>query len=74
MTEQMTVKEAIGVILSDKAHYTTSLNWAVNYCRAAMDMEGRELKMQIAYILSNITKWRHEKAKAVREVLKAAIK
>lgn len=66
----MTVHEAIGVILSDKAKYTTSLNYAVNYCRAAMYMQGEELRVQCLYILNNITSWRHPQAKEVRAVLK----
>jgi hypothetical protein len=70
----MTVKEAIQVILSDTKNFAGTLNWAVNYCRAAMGMEdgSNELRVQCAYILSNISRWRHPQAKAVREVLKAA--
>jgi hypothetical protein len=66
----MTKQEAIDVILSDKEHYTTSLNYAVHYCRAAKWMSGHELDVQILYILSNITHWRHPLAKEVRQILK----
>lgn len=72
----MTVHEAIAVILSDTKSYSTTLNWAVNYCQQAMNMpEGSEaLRVQCLYILGNISKWRHEQAKNVRAVLKAASK
>lgn len=70
----MTVKEAISVILSDTKNFAGTLNWAVNYCRAAIGMEdgSAELRVQCAYILSNISRWRHPQAKAVRDVLKKA--
>jgi len=64
------VKEAIREILLDKASYTRSLNYAVNYCRAALEMSGEELRTQCLYILNNIIGWRAPKAKEVRMVLK----
>lgn len=72
----MTVKEAIRVLLSDKSSYTTSLNWAVNYCQAGLSMaEGsEELRVQCLYILNNIRGWRHPEAKAVRDALKKGAK
>jgi hypothetical protein len=68
-TEQE-VKDALRVILSDKKSYDKSLNYAVNYCRAAMQMTGYELEVQTLYILNNITHWRHPEAKSVRTILK----
>ena len=65
------VHEAIRVILSDMAKYATSLNYAVNYCRVAMCQDGEDLRVQCLYILNNISGWRHPKAKAVRNCLKA---
>jgi hypothetical protein len=69
----MTKKEAIRIILSDKAKYTTTLNYAVNYCRAALTMEedSEEFRVQVLYILSNLSHWRHPRAKEVREVLRS---
>lgn len=67
----MTKQEAIQVILSDKKAYPTSLNYAVAYCRMAQVMEGEELRVQILYILNNISNWRHPQAKEVRETLRA---
>ncbi len=64
------IHNAIGVILSDKEKYTTTLNWAVNYCRVGLLMKGHELNVQCLYILNNITGWRHPRAKEVREALK----
>ncbi|MFA5692361.1 MAG: hypothetical protein WC907_01995 [Acholeplasmataceae bacterium] len=66
----MTKQEAISVILSDKEHYRTSLNYAVGYCRAARSMEGDELRVQCLYILNNIVHWRHPLAKQVRAALR----
>ena len=66
----MTKQEAIEIILSDKAKYKTSLNYAVNYCRASSGMSGHELYVQCLYILSNIEKWRHPQAKEVRAALR----
>lgn len=73
MTREEKVKTAIKTILSDKLHYTTSLNYAINYCHYALNMTGEELRVQCLYIIGNITHWRHPKAKEVREVLKAFI-
>lgn len=68
-TEQE-VKKAIEIILSDKKSYQTSLNFAVNYCRAGMTLSGHELYVQTLYILNNITHWRHPQGKIVRDILK----
>lgn len=65
------VQEAIKTILLDKRSYVTSLNYAVEYCRAAQRMSGHALKVQILYILNNITGWRAPEAKQVRLVLRA---
>lgn len=70
------VHSAIRLILADKKSYSKSLNYAVNYCEAALGMpEGSEaLRIQCQYILGNITGWRHPDAKSVREFLKKASK
>ena len=67
----MSVHDAIRIILSDRAAYSKSLNYAVGYCQAALSMQGDELRVQCLYILNNITGWRHPQAKEVRKVLKA---
>jgi tRNA(Glu) U13 pseudouridine synthase TruD len=64
------VKKAVEVILSDKKSYSTSLNYAINYCKAARSMSGYELFTQTLYILNTITHWRHPEAKSVRDTLK----
>lgn len=68
------VKACITTILSDRKAYDTSLNYAVEYCRAGLGMSGYELKVQVLYILNNITRWRHADAKGIREVLKTYTK
>ncbi len=65
------VEVAISTILSDKEKYNTSLNYAVNYCRAAQGMTGEMLRVQCLYILGNISSWRHPQAKTVRSILKS---
>jgi len=69
----MTKHEAIRIILDDTKAYRTSLNYAVNYCKAAMNMfpDSSEFRTQTLYILNNIKYWRHPQAKEVRKVLKA---
>ena len=69
-TEQ-DVKNAILEILADRKSYNTSLNYAVGYCEAGLDMIQEALRVQCLYILNNITGWRHPKAKVVRITLKA---
>lgn len=65
------VKAAIRLILSDTKSYSTSLNYAVGYCRYALGMTGEDLRVQCLYILSNLARWRHPAAKEVRATLKA---
>jgi hypothetical protein len=47
-----------------------ALNYAVGYARAGLGMEGYEAKFQALYILNNMTRWRGDTAKEVRESLK----
>ena len=70
------VRAAVQIILSDKKSYTTSLNYAVNYCKFAVEgfLTGHDLAVQCLYILNNITHWRHPKAKEVRSILKSFTK
>lgn len=65
------VKNAILEILADRKAYNTSLNYAIGYCEAGLDMIQEALRVQCLYILNNITGWRHPKAKVVRMTLKA---
>jgi len=68
-TEQ--VKDAIRTILSDRDSYAKSLNYAVNYCREALRMDGEDLRVQCLYIVNNLTRWRHPQAREVRLILKS---
>lgn len=63
------VQKAICVILSDRANYEKSLNYAVNYCEAALILPPEALRLQCLYIVTNIVGWRHPKAKAIRKIL-----
>lgn len=69
ITEQE-VYDAIHVILKDKKNHAKTLNYAVAYCRAALEQKGDALRIQCLYILNNIAYWRHEKAKEVRATLR----
>ena len=43
--QEYQVTDAIRKILDDEKSYNTSLNYAVDYCRAALDMGGEELRV-----------------------------
>jgi len=68
------VHDAIHIVLSDTKAYPTSLNYAVNYCRAAIGMGPEALRVQCLYIVNNLSSWRHEKAQEVRRILNAYAK
>lgn len=51
-----------------------AVDYAVNYANMGKYMEGHELYVQVLYVLGNITRWRGEVAKGVREVLKQYVK
>jgi hypothetical protein len=68
--EENLVRVAIMRILEDEKSYKTSLNYAVNYCKAAIKMNGEDLRVQCLYILNNISHWRGEGSKEVRKILK----
>jgi len=65
----VTVQEALGKIWENR--HEKSLNYAVNYAKYGMYLEdGEELRVQCLYVLGNITRWRGEVAKEVRQTLK----
>ena len=69
----MTPQEAMRKIVENREE--KSLNWAVEYARYGMGLPfGEELRVQCLYVLNNISRWRGEVAKEVRETLKAYTK
>jgi hypothetical protein len=65
----MTVKEALQAIVDNKD--SKALNYAVNYASYGLSItDERELRVQVLYVLNNITAWRGETAKEVRKTLK----
>ena len=70
MKTETDVQNALDVILSDSDNYARSLNFAINYARAARSMSGAELRTQCLYLLMNISRWRHPRAKYVRDTLR----
>lgn len=74
----MNIQEALDTILEDRKSYGTSLNYAVAYTVQAKAMwHGKDyegLRVQLLYVLNNITHWRHPKAKEVRQAIRAYLK
>jgi hypothetical protein len=70
MQNQPQVIQALQTILDNASQ--PALNYAVNYARAALHMTGRELQVQLLYVLNNMSHWRGPIAKQVRETLRAA--
>ena len=65
----MTVHEALIKIVDNENE--KSLSWAVNYAIAGICMPDSEaLRVQVIYVLNNISHWRGEVAKEVRATLK----
>ena len=65
----MTVHDALRAIVNNANE--KSLNYAVNYAEYGLSLpEGDELRVQCLYVLNNISRWRGELAKEVRETLK----
>ena len=59
---------ALRVIVRHTNH--PALNYCVNYARMGLSMYGNDLKVQILYILNNMTHWRGTDATYVRQILK----
>jgi hypothetical protein len=70
MQNQPQVIQALQTILDNASQ--PALNYAVNYARSALYMNGRELQVQLLYVLNNLQHWRGPVAKQVRETLRAA--
>ena len=70
MKNESDVQNALDVILSDSDNYARSLNFAIHYARAARLMSGDDLRTQCLYVLSNLSRWRHPRAKYVRDTLR----
>ena len=78
----MTVTEALQLIVDNQDQ--PALNYAVNYAKYAINMDphSHEFKVQLLYILSNMTHWRANKnckataneIKECRRILKEASK
>ncbi len=67
----MKIKKALQTVV-DHADKTKAVNYAVNYAKAALEMnEGsHEFDVQVLYVLTNIHHWRGPVAKEVRKVIK----
>ena len=62
------VYEALRKIVNNRQE--KSLNWAVDYAMTGLSMNGHGLKIQCLYVLNNISRWRGDEAKEVRQILK----
>ena len=58
----MTLTEALQLIIKNK--HIPALNHCVNYTKHALilDQNGFEFKVQLAYVLNNMSQWRQSKA------------
>ena len=68
MVTEKEVKEALQVIIDNRQ--AKALNYAVNYAREGLLLKGEALRVQVLYVLGNMTGWRGITAKEVRTVLK----
>ena len=68
----MTFTECCMAIVKNR--HEKALNYAVGYARAGIGMTGHDAKFQALYILNNMSRWRGDLAKEVRDSLKAISK
>lgn len=68
----MTFDECCATILRNRNE--KALNYAVEYARAGLGMNGADARVQALYILNNMSRWRGDTAKQVRESLKSISK
>jgi hypothetical protein len=68
----MTKDQAIDKIIlaANKLRATGLIHYAATYANAARHMTGEEWRVQCLYILNNLSGWRGDEAKAVKEFLK----
>ena len=68
MVTEKEVKDALQSIIDNRQ--AKALNYAVNYAREGLLLTGEALRVQVLYVLGNMTGWRGITAKEVRAVLK----
>ena len=67
------VKSALQKIVNNRDE--RALNYAVNYAIYGMTIQdAEELRVQCLYVLNNMSRWRGDVAKEVRQILKAYAK
>jgi group I intron endonuclease len=69
---ELEVKEALRKLLDHQN--APALNYAVNYAKAALSMQGYELYVQVLYVQNNLDDWSGKTAKAVKNVLRRFVK
>lgn len=69
MPTEAEIKQALQMIIDNRE--AKALNYAVNYAIAGLQMTGKALKVQVLYVLNNMTHWRGREAKQCRQILKA---
>lgn len=68
MVSELEVKEALQCIVDNRQ--AKALNYAVSYAREGLLLTGEALRIQVLYVLGNMTGWRGVVAKEVRTTLK----
>ena len=71
------IRNALASIVKNRNE--KALNWAVEYARFGIELiedncDNDSLRIQLMYVTGNISRWRGEEAKQVRDTLKNAIK
>jgi hypothetical protein len=69
---EVDVYKALRAIVANRKQ--PAVNYAVNYALQGLSMSGHELKVQVLYVLNNISHWRGDVAKQTRDTLKAYTK
>jgi len=73
MTTKAEVHDALRKILA-VAEPSDELRYAQAYALVGLRQEGEDLRVQLLYVLNNLSHWRHADAAEVRKTLKAFVK
>ena len=72
MITESQVHDAFKTIIANRE--AKALNYAVGYAEVGLELHGKELVYQVLYVINNMSRWRGDEAKAVRNTLKTFAK
>ena len=58
------------ITAADKTKPGALVQYAATYASAGRGMQGEKLRVQILYVMSNLSMWRGEEAREVKEALR----